>query len=205
MTCAAQYNLCIGQGETFATTFKIYNTIAITETAEVGATTLKVLPLPHNLSNGASLKFGTVTVTLSAGASIGAETLSVGAISGKILDNTTARGNLLDLTGKSVRAKIRKAYSDTAALADFVCTSTNPGVVVINLTSTATAALAANITPGNAKKIVNKQTLTKEDYKLFLPGLAPYYWDLEVFDTASPPQVTRYIFGEVLVTAEATK
>lgn len=205
MTCAAQYNLCIGQGETFVTTFNIYNTVTITETAAVGAVTLNVLPLPHDLASGSSLSFGTVVVTLSADASTGAETISVGAISAQILANTTARGNLLVLTGKQARAKIRKTYDAATALADFVCTPTNPGKVVISLTSTVTAGLAANITPSNAKTISNKQAITKEERKLFLPGFNTYYWDLEIYDGSDPPEVTRYIFGEVLVTAEATK
>lgn len=205
MTCAAQYNLCIGQGETFVTTFNIYNTITVTETAAVGAVTLNVLPLPHSINNASTLTFGTVTVTLSSDASAGAETISVGAISTQILANTTARGNLLVLTGKQARAKIRKTYDAATALADFVCTPTDPGKVVISLTSTATAALAANITPSNAKTIANKQAITKDERKLFFPGSNTYYWDLEIYDGSDPPQVTRYIFGEVLVTAEATK
>jgi hypothetical protein len=78
----------------------------------------------------------------------------------------------------------------------------------IRLSSTVTAAIPANITPDKSDDILDLQSSlfpNSTEAKLFFPGLAPYYYDVEVYDTEIPPNVTRYIYGRVLVTSEATR
>jgi hypothetical protein len=208
---AARYNLKIDQGSTFLFTVALRNKIVLSSAATLGATELAVSPLAHGLTNGDVLTFGTIPVTLTASASAGARTIAVSAISAAIAKGTTAKGDPVDLTGKSARAAIRAQYSDTAPLASFTCTVSNTpttGEITISLPSTTSATLPANISPDRADDIADLQAVTfpsVTEAKLFLAGKAPYYFDLEVFDTASPPIVTRYVFGRVLVLAEATK
>ncbi len=205
-----RYNLLIPQGATYTNTFVFRHKIALTEAAAIGATTLKITSLQHEITSGSTLTFGTTTVTLSATASIGARTLSVNAISAALAKNASASGNLINFTGKTARASIRSTHSSTTALASFTCTIATPanGEILLTLPSTTTATIPANITPTKADDIADIQANSfpsSTELKLFSPGLAPYVWDLEVFDTSSPPQVTRYLYGVVLVTAEATK
>jgi hypothetical protein len=210
MVCSGRYNLCIPQGSTYLNTFIFRHKIALTVAANSGATTLNITSLQHEILSGATLTFGTTTVTLSSTAAVGDRTLSVNAISAEIAKGTSANGDLIDFTGKTARAAIRANYTDTNPLATFTCTIATPtnGEIAIALPSTSTSAIAANIHPDKADDIVDLQANTfpsTTEARLFLPGLSPYYWDLEVFDTGSPPQVTRYLYGRVIVTAEATK
>jgi hypothetical protein len=208
---AGRFNIEIKQGSTFSVSFRLRHTIVLSAAALTSATTLSVSPIPHNITSGSTLTFGTVTVTLSANATIGDRTLSVTAISAAIAKSTTAKGDPVDLTGKSVRAAIRKDFSDTAPLATFTCTITSPatlGEVSILLPSTTSASLPANIRPNRADDIVDLQASTFPDStetKLFLAGFGPYVYDLEVFTSDATPVVQRYVYGLVLVTSEATK
>ena len=213
MSCGGRYSLCIPQGSTYGPIiFRLRHTIVLSAAASATDTTLNVSPIPYALSSGDTLTFGTVIVTLSANASISDRTLSVDAISGAIAKSTTATGDPVDLTGKNVRASIRKDFADTSPLANFTCAVISPatsGEVSILLPSTVSATLPANIRPTAADDIVDLQASTFPDTtekKLFLPGYSPFYWDLEVFDTVpDPPVVTRYVYGLVICTAEATK
>ena len=209
---AGRFNIEIKQGSTFGpTVFRLRHTISLSVAALANDTTLNVAPIPHNITSGSTLTFGTVTVTISANASTGDRTLSVNAISGAIAKSTTAKSNPVDLTGKNVRAAIRKDFSDAAPLATFTCAVTNPatsGEVSLLLPSTTSATLPANINPNRVDDILDLQSSlfpNSTEAKLFFPGLAPYYYDVEVYDTEVPPNVTRYIYGRVLVTSEATR
>lgn len=210
MACSGRYNICLNQGATYTCTFILRHKITITEAAASGATTLKVTSLQHNLGNGSTLTFGTVTVTLTSVATAGDRTLTVSAISAAIAKNTTALGNLYDLTGKSARSNIRETYTSTTALGSFTCTVVSPatnGEIRISMTAATTAAIVANITPNKADDIVDLQANTfptKEETKLFLPGKQPYVWDLEIY-SGDPEVVDKPLYGQVLVTAEATK
>ena len=211
MSGVARYNLCIPQGSTFSNVFVLRHKIVLTADASSEETSLTVSPIPHDISSGSTLTFESVTVTLSADATAGDRTLSVNATSSALTRGTTAKGNLVDLTGKSARAQIRVNFSDTSATASFMCTIGTPatsGEVTITLPSTTTAAIAANMTPDKADDIADLQAATfptSTEAKLFLPGASAYRWDLELYDTSDPPVVTRYINGLVIVTAEATK
>jgi hypothetical protein len=209
---AARFNIEILQGSTYGpVTFLLRHKVVLTTAAELSATTLSVSPLAHAIASGTTLTFGTVTVVTSANASIGERLLSVNAISAVLAKGATAKGNLVDLTGFQARASIRANYTDTAALASFTCTVVSPatnGEVTIAMPSTITTTLPANITPGRADDILDLQANSfpsATELKLFNPGTQPYYFDVECFNTASPPIVNRWIHGRVLVSAEATK
>lgn len=208
---AGRFNIEIKQGSTFSVSFRLRHTIVLSTAASASATTLNVSPIPHNIASGSTLTFGTVTVTLSANATTGDRTLSVNATSAAIVKSTTSKGNPVDLTGKSVRAAIRKDFSDTAPLATFTCTITSPatlGEVTILLPSTTSASLPPNIRPNRVDDIVDLQSTSFPDSneaKLFLPGFSSYVYDVEVFDSATPPVVQRYVYGLVLVSPEVTK
>lgn len=213
MSSAALYNLCIAQGSTFdGLTFILRNTVVLVSDAAIGAQTLDVSPLQYNITSGSTLTFGTTVVTLSANATAGDRTLSVTAISAAMIKGATAKGDPINLTGKLARAHIRKTFTDTTPAATFTCTIVSPatlGQVQLSLSSTVTAALAANINPDRVDEILDLQASSfpsSAETKLFLPGSSPYRWDLEIFSGASPNEVvTRYIYGFVLVTSEATK
>ncbi len=209
---SARYNIEIKAGATFGpVTFILRHRIVLTAAAELSATTLTVSPLAHAITSGTTLTFGTASVVTSANASAGARSLSVNAITTALAKGATAKGNLVDLTGFSARASIRAQYTDTAPLASFTCAIVSPatnGEVTIAMPSNTTTTLPANITPGRADDIVDLQTNSFPDAteaKLFNPGTSAYYYDLECFNTASPPVVNRWVYGRVLVSAEATK
>jgi hypothetical protein len=209
---AARYNIQIPAGTTYGPiTFVLRHKIVLSAPALIGNTTLSVSPLPHGLETGNTLKFGDVTVTLTANASLGANTIQVESLLQDLVKGLSAKGNPVDLTGFSARAAIRAKYEDASPLATFTCNIPAPatnGVVTILLPSNVTTTLPANIIPNRADDIVDLQDATfptATESKLFNPGIAPYFWDLECFNTASPPLVIRYLYGRVLVTAEATK
>jgi len=210
MACSGRYNICLKQGATYNCTFILRHKITITEAAASSATTLKITSLQHNLNNGSTLTFGTVTVTLTSAATAGDRTLTVSAISAAIAKNTSALGNLYDLTGKSARSNIREMYSSTTALGSFTCTIVSPatnGEIRVSMTAATTAGITANIAPNKADDIVDLQANTfptKEETKLFLAGKQPYVWDLEIY-SGDPEVVDKPLYGQVLVTAEATK
>jgi hypothetical protein len=207
------YNIKLDQGSTFGPlTFILRHTVVLVSDAALGAETLNISPLQYNITSGSTLTFGTTVVTLSANATAGDRTLSVDAISAAITKSATAKGNPINLTGKSARAHIRKTFADTTPSATFTCAITSPptlGQVQISLSSTSTAALAANINPDRVDEITDLQSPTfpsNIEAKIFLPGTSPYKWDLELYSGTSPNEiVTRYVYGLVLVTAEATK
>lgn len=208
---AARYNITVQQGSTFALPIVLRNKIVLSTAAVAGVIELAVSPLAHALTSGRVLTFGTVDVTLSANASAGARLIAVNATSAALAKAATAKGDPVDLTGEQARAAIRANFADTAPLATFTCTIASPptlGEITISLPSTTSAALPANISPDRSDDIVDLQSVTfpsATEAKLFLAGKAPYYWDLEIFDGATPPIVTRYIYGRLLVSAEATK
>lgn len=213
MSTANHYNLKIDQGATFqGLTFLLRHTVVLVADAAVGAEILNVSPLQYNITSGSTLTFGTTVVTLSANATAGDRTLSVTAISAAITKNSTAKGDPINLTGKSARAHIRKTFADTTPAATFTCTIISPptlGQVQLSLSSASTAALTANINPDRVDEITDLQAAsfpTLAELKLFLPGVSPYKWDLEIYSGTTPNEVvTRYIYGLVLVTSEATK
>jgi hypothetical protein len=209
---AGRFNLLIKQGSTLKPiVFKFRNTIVLSEAASIGEESIEVSPLSQNVTSGTTLTFGTTAVVTSANAFIGDRSISVVALTASLAKGVTAKGDPIDLTGKSARAQIRQQFSDTAPLASFTCAIASPatlGEVSISLPSTTSASLPANIFPDRADDIVDLQSSTfpsSTESKLFLPGLAPFYFDLEIFDTSAPPVVDRYIYGRVVVTAEATR
>lgn len=115
--------------------------------------------------------------------------------------------SLIDLTGLTARSKIRDSFTGTV-LADLVCTISTPtnGEIWVSLASN--VAIADNISPLNFKQLIDwgirATPLTKEELKLFNPGMSPYVWDLETYDSANPPNVLRRLNGLVAVTSEVT-
>lgn len=209
---AARYNIQILQGATYGEiTFLLRHKIVLSAAAVIGDTTLSVSPLPHALTTGTTLSFDGVVVTLTADASLGANTIQVESLLQDLVKGVSAKGNPVDLTGFSARAAIRVNYDDTSPLATFTCNIPSPatdGIVTILMPSDVTTTLPANVTPNKADDIVDLQDVafpTTTELKLFNPGKAPYVWDLEVYDSASPPLVIRYLYGRVLVLSEATK
>jgi hypothetical protein len=207
------YNIKIDQGSTFGPiTFVLRNTVVLVSDAVLGAETLDVSPLQYNITSGSTLTFGTTVITLSANATAGDRTLSVTATSAALTKSATAKGDPIDLTGKSARAHIRKTFDDTTPAATFTCAIVNPptlGQVQLSLSSAVTAGLTANINPDRVDEITNLQSTSfpsSAEAKLFLPGASPYRWDLEIVSGTAPNEiVTRYVYGFVLVTSEATK
>ena len=60
------------------------------------------------------------------------------------VDVTDAAGDILNLTGYTASAQIRKTYSSSTATATFTCThSGSAGVVTMSLTDTQTSAIEA--------------------------------------------------------------
>lgn len=207
MSSAESFNLNIDQGSTLGPiTFVLRNKTVITADAALGAVTLNIEPLQYSVSSNATLTFGTTVVTLSANAVAGDRTLSVIATSAALSKGSVALSDPIDLTGMAARAQIRNTFTDTTPAATLTCTIVNPGKVQITLSSANTATLVPNITPDKAGQIADLQALTAADLKLFLPGLAPYRWDLELFSGTAPNEiVTKYFYGFVLVVSEVTK
>jgi len=212
MVCGARYNLCVSQGASFGPIiFKLRNTIVLSADAAIGAEVISVSPLSQNVTSGTVLTFGTIAVTTSANAFVGDRTISVVALTEALTKGVVAKGDPIDLTGKLARAQIRQNYSDANPLASFTCSVLLPainGEVSISIPSDITTIIPANIAPDKADDIVDLQVSTfpsTTENKLFYPGLAPYYYDLEIYDTEVPPNVNRYIYGRVIVTSEATK
>ena len=209
---AGRFNISIAQGATLKPiVFKLRNTIVLSDAAAIGAETIAVSPLSQNVASGATLTFGTIPVVTSASASIGDRSIAVVAITEALTKGLVAKGDPVDLTGKSARAQIRQQFTDAAPLASFTCSILSPatlGEVSISLPSTTSATLPANINPDQADDIVDLQASTfpsASESKLFLPGFAPFYWDLELYSSDEVPIVDRYIYGRVVVTSEATR
>lgn len=214
MSSGGFYNISLLQGDTYAETFVLRHKIIVSTDAVIGDDTLNVFPIPHGLTNGDVLTFGTVEVTLTASATANSSTLNVNAITGDIAKSTSAKSRFVDLTGKNARASIRQEFLAQSPLANFTCTIGTPatsGQVTLMLSSSTSAGIPANTTPGKARLISDLQSPTfpnsDELKNLFTVGLqpAPYYYDLEIYDSGSPPIVTKYIKGRVLVLAEATR
>lgn len=116
-------------------------------------------------------------------------------------------GDPIDLTGINARSKIRKTYGDSTELAVFTATVTDVTNGEIQFTLASDIDIPANITPLKFAQISEWETkldLTRDETKLFNIGLSPYVWDLETYDNASPPVVTRRLNGMVAVTEEVT-
>ena len=88
-----------------------------------------------------------------------------------------------DLTSYSVRAKLRRSISSSTAT-DFTCTVTNAsgGIFTMALTSAQTAALTA------------------QNYMTTI-----YHYDVEIYDSASPPTVYRVLRGRAFIEPEVTR
>ena len=134
------------------------------------------------------------------------EGVTFGPITVRIREKGT--GNLVDITGLNVRAKIRKSYgasTDLAVLTTVITDSVN-GEIQISLGSD--HGIEDNISPLKFSGLeATWPTLVELDTrqkKLFNPGKGPYVWDLEVYDNAGPPMVVRYLTGMVAVTSEVT-
>lgn len=212
MVCGSHFNICIPQGSTFGpVVFRLRNTIVLSANAPAGAVEISVSPLSQNVGLGSTFLFGAVSVVTTASAATGDRTISVEPLSSALTKGLVAKGDPIDLTGKQVRSQIRQQFSDVEPLASFTCTVLSPttnGELSISLPSTTSAMLPANIFPDKADGITDLQNLSfpnATDLKLFLPGLAPFYYDVEIFNVASPPVVDRYIYGRVIVTAEVTR
>jgi hypothetical protein len=202
MACSANYNLCIKQGSTFSVVFVLRHLVTTIAAAAITDTMLEVAPLAHEIPSGAVLTFGATSVTTTVEAEIGDRTLEIEPLTIAIPKGATAKGSLVDLSGQQARASIRRNFEDPEPLVDFDC-SIDGSEVAIALSSVASAALPANITPGNLRRIGDIQT---DDFgKVFNPGANAYFWDLELYNSGSPPIVTRWIDGRVLCSAEATK
>ena len=208
MTKAAEYNLCLEQGASMLPIIFVFrHVIVLSEDAGSPSgqayTTINVFPIPHPLSSGATLTFGTVTLTLSASASEGAETLAVNSSSTYIAAGTTAKGDLVDFTGHTPKAQYRTSYDATEAI-DFDTAIAGTGKISVSLSHTKSEQLQANITPFNAADIPDLQNLNSEDLRRLLPGQSPGVWDLETEDSSDPVIVRRWYYGRVLVTAGVT-
>ena len=94
-------------------------------------------------------------------------------------------GDPVDLTGCTIRGKIRKTRLSATVTCSFTCTITDPtlGKYEIFLSDTTTAAITAG------EKITDKAS--------------KYTWDLELLDTLS--YVTPLYHGDVYVKAEVTR
>ena len=208
MATAGIYNLCYEQGTTLGPiTFKLSHAVVMSAAAAAAATTLSVLPLSTSYLSGATLTFGTVTVTLSAPASIGDETLSVNAISAAIANQAQATGNPVDLTGQSARGKIRENYGASVDLATLVCVITDAVNGTLTVTLDSDTIITPNIEPLQFAQISGwstKEVLTSKEQDYFITGLEPYVWDLETYDTSDPPIVKRRLNGMVAVIPEVT-
>ena len=112
---------------------------------------------------------------------------------------------LLDFTGLQARGKIKSAYT-SSTLADLTCWIPSNGEIWISLSSD--NGLIDNIAPIKMLQIggwdVRDTPLTKQELKLFNIGLAPYVWDLETYNSASPPKVIRRVTGLVAVTSSVS-
>ena len=206
---AGIYNLCIQKGSTFGPiTIQLNYSVVLTEDAPIGVTSLRVSPLNSEYLSGQTLAFGNTQVTLTTTASVGNTILSINALTAALSRGDQATGNPVNLTGIGARGKLKKTYTDPTGLADLTCTIGTPptqGLISISLPSN--TVIEDNISPLNFSQIQNwatKSQLTREDRRLFNPGVEPYVWDLETFDTANPPNVKRRLNGMVAVTSEVT-
>lgn len=88
-----------------------------------------------------------------------------------------------DLTGYSVRGKLRRSVSSSTAT-DFTCTVTSAanGTFTVSLTSVQTAALTA------------------QNYMSTI-----YHYDIEIYTAASPPVVYRVLRGRAILEPEVTR
>lgn len=90
----------------------------------------------------------------------------------------TANGSRFDLRGWNVRSQMRKTHAASSATVSFTASHDGVGgIITLALTSVQTAAIA--------------------------PGT--YFYDVEIYDGAVPPSVTRVIEGSITVTPEVTK
>ena len=204
---AGLFNLKIPQGTTFSNTFVLRHKVILSSAALAGDTTLNIPPIAFTLSTGDILVFGTTTVTIAADVAIGDRHLTIQPLSSPLAKGSTAKGDFIDLSGVQARASIRDNYDASEPLASFVC-SISGSEITISMSSVETSALPANIHPTKADDLSELQSIvfpTPNDSRLFIPGRAPYFWDLESYTSGSPEIVTRYLYGKVLVTAEATK
>lgn len=112
-------------------------------------------------------------------------TIVQGANFSRTIQFKDSEGVVIDLTGVTIEAKIRREFSDAAALQAFTASVTDAanGVVVISLTAAETAALSLT---GSSNQ--RAQSL----------GV----WDLELTDTG---RVERMLQGKVTLSQEATK
>lgn len=88
-----------------------------------------------------------------------------------------------DLTNYSVRGKLRRSVASSTAT-DFTCTVTDAanGTFILSLTSAQTAALTA------------------QNYVTTI-----YHYDVEIFDSSSPPTVYRVLRGRIFLEPEVTR
>ena len=88
-----------------------------------------------------------------------------------------------DLTGWSVRGKLRRSISSSTAQ-DFTCTVTDAanGIFTINLSSTVT------------------ESLTAQNYMTTI-----YHYDIEIYNNDSPPIVYKVLRGRALLYPEITR
>jgi hypothetical protein len=201
----SSFNMIVPQGTTFSTTFSLRHRITTIAPALAGDVSLQVAPLAHTIASGSALTFGAISVTTTAEAEIGDRTLSIEPLSSPIPSGATAKGSLVDLTGQQARASIRRQYADPEPLADFDC-SISGSEITIALSSEVSESLPANISPSKANRIENLNDLgfpSPNELKLFFPGQSFFVYDVETFDVGG--NVKRWIYGKVLVTAEATK
>ena len=121
----------IAQGQDWTVEYRILapETVQLAADAADGATTLSILPLQRDLSNGDKLLFGDGAriVTLGAAASAGDVTLTVSAINGPLY-RTDKGQKIRDITGWTIEWELLKEAGDaTPEIAT--------GDVTINITS----------------------------------------------------------------------
>jgi hypothetical protein len=123
----------------------------------------------------------------------------------RLVDSVT--GGAVDLTGLNVRSKISATYGADTVLVypTTVITDVTGGEISLELASD--HGLADNISPLSFSKFAEswptKADLSSVETALFNIGMRPYVWDLETYDSATPPVVVRRLNGMVVVTSEA--
>lgn len=204
------YNLCINQGSTFGPiSVQLVHTVTVIDPVPAQSTVIKIAPVASSYLAGHVFDFSGVSVTLSTDLIAGSRTILVSPTTVRIPSGSSADGNPLDLTGQQARSKVKQNYGDTNPLMTLSATVTGPesGLIQLSANASDTSAIPANINPLDFTQLQEwstKSSLSRDERRLFLPGLSPYVWDLETFTTQATPEVKRCLNGMVAVTAEVT-
>jgi len=202
----AIYNILILQGSDWnETTIQLCNSVQISCRARVGQTYLNIDPLGFPLSVGDKLKYGRCSfITVSAIASIGAESIQVEPLTAALAADSELIGYPLDLTGYIGRFQIKKKYSDLTPLASGV-PSINPdkGLIFPVLPSLITTSLPSNCTWQDLPDDLQDRDAFLADSKLKKIWNSAYFWDLELVSASGI--VKREIEGRSFISSEVTQ